>query len=308
MPISLSWADENASVMYCEFVNGWKWEDFQSAIANGYALIREAPHIVTIIIDAERSHGLPKGSPFGYLGKAIQRTPPNTGLIILITRNRFAKMSMSIASKMYSLQDRFVIVSSTAEAHTILMAQREQYVLRQRLIAALHTGQPEIIEDAIETLRVREWLYDGTLQGLPLRGAKLNGANLFMANLANADLEMAELRDANLFMVNLRESRLLGVDFSGATLAEADLSASDLRFADLRRANLHGAKLVGANLERTRFDHDTVLPDGTNWHLGCDLRVFVEVERKDSWYAALKTEDETLPSRPPGWDQLLSKQ
>lgn len=308
MPISLSWADENASVMYCEFVNGWKWDEFQSAVIEGYALIRQAPHIVTVIIDAERSHGLPKGSPFGYLGKAIQRTPPNTGLVILISRNRFARMSMAIASKMYSLQDRFVIVSSAAEAHNILMAQREQYLIRQRLIAALHAGEPDDTEQAIETLRVREWLYDGTLQGLPLRGAKLNGANLFMANLTNADLEMAELREANLFMVNLREARLLGADLSGATMTEVDLSGSDLRFADLRRANLHGAKLVGANLERTRFDHDTVLPDGTNWHLGYDLRVFLEVERGDSWYAALKTEDETLPSRPPGWDQLLSKQ
>jgi hypothetical protein len=187
------------------------------------------------------------------------------------------------------------------------MAQRDEYVLRQRLIAALRTGQPETINTAIEELRVREWLYDGTLQGLPLRGAKLSGANLFMANLSGSDLEMAELRDANLFMVNFRESRLLGTDFSGATLAEADLTSSDMRFADLRRANLHGARLVGANLEKAHFDHDTVLPDGRNWRFDINLDVFLTVERQDSWYAALKTEDETLPSRPPGWDQLLHK-
>jgi len=103
-----------------------------------------------------------------------------------------------------------------------------------QLIRKLRSSKPYVIQNAVEELRRRGHLMDGTLRWVYLRYVNLQGIDLSGANLQNTDLNMAKLQ---------------GVDLSGANLVETRLNRANLRFALLAGANLRGALLNNANLQ-----------------------------------------------------------
>jgi len=132
------------------------------------------------------------------------------------------------------------------------------------LIRKLRSPDNKIVLQAIEELRARGWLEDGSLKGIPLCHAHMQGADLFKANLTSVDLHQAHM-DAT--------------DLSLANLSGARLTRTDLRGADLNRANLDGTDLFKANLCEVRnltpeqlLDAKrlwgAVMPDGSTYD-GC---------------------------------------
>ncbi len=147
--------------------------------------------------------------------------------------------------------------------------------------------------DAVRELRDMGWLTDGSLNG-----KAFSNANLQEANLSHADLQQAKLNWANLKEADLTEANLEGADLSGAhfekasqiakraaTLWYANLRNANLSSAiltevnfggsDLRGANLRGAYLVAATFDKaTKFDTDTILPDGQLWTPSADMKKY----------------------------------
>ena len=77
--------------------------------------------------------------------------------------------------------------------------------------------------------------------------------------------------DRDLQGANLRGADLWGTDFRNANLAHADLSVAELSYTDLRGANLAKANLQGCILRETKFDEQTILPDGSEWKPNVDV-------------------------------------
>jgi uncharacterized protein YjbI with pentapeptide repeats len=103
-----------------------------------------------------------------------------------------------------------------------------------QLIRKLRNSNPSVVQCAVEELRRRGHLEDGTLRWVYLRYVNLQGLDLSDANLQNTDLNMAKLQ---------------GVDLSGANLVETRLNKANLRFSLMAGANLKGAFLNQANLQ-----------------------------------------------------------
>jgi len=304
MPISVTCANTTPPILYCEFPIRWTWGDFEDAVQMGCMLL-DAARGTTLVVNAGRSAPLPVGQAVPQVIGALDRLLARAGEIIIIAHPGWANDGVKLAARVLASADRVFIVGSKAEAREYLRAWRWLCREQGRLIGALRSESAAVVMGALQQLRLREWLYDGTLRGLALPSVRLNGANLLMADLREADLQMAELRDANLMMAGLVDARLTGADLRGATLAGADLTRADLRFADLAGANLHGARLRAARLDHARFDHNTLLPDGGGWAVTRDLDHFLTPARPDSWYATLRKEAETHPLRPLNPDLLL---
>jgi uncharacterized protein YjbI with pentapeptide repeats len=141
-----------------------------------------------------------------------------------------------------------------------------------QLIRKLRSPYHKVVLEAIEELRARRWLSDGSLveanlayvhlDGTDLTGANLKGANLHMATLEGTNLSMACLDDTNLYQANLRY---------------ADFSHTSLAGADLYKADLTGARNLGEDqLARARRLCDAILPNGLAYdghlHLAGDLQ------------------------------------
>lgn len=120
-------------------------------------------------------------------------------------------------------------------------------------------------------------LAGGDLTRTNLQGANLQGANLKKANLDKANLGGTKLRNTNLREASLRYANLAGANLSGANLSnanleginlkDADLFGADLRKADLSQANIAGANLaetdlMKAELKGTKYNSQTIWPDG----------------------------------------------
>jgi len=109
------------------------------------------------------------------------------------------------------------------------------------------TGQSDAL-DAVEELRDRGWLTDGSLQGVGLCKACLQGANLENANLCCAGLHQADLEWANLSGANLQAAKLSLCNLSGSNLENTKLDNADLYKANLRGVqNLTDEQLMKAS-------------------------------------------------------------
>ena len=274
-------------------------------------------HTVHIVIDAQQSAGLPRSSPFPHFKRALNNLPTNTGVVIIISQKLFIKMSLALVTKFYDTGDRIFLVGTPDEATTILNERRGTQVLKDQLIRAMGSNSPAAALRAVEELRSREWLYDGSLVGANFTAANLSGADLFMANLCDTKLQMALLENTNMFMVNMEAANLRRANLRGASLVqtnlqrtmmqEADLSGADLtmsnmqranlRMANLQGANLYGANLWGVNLHGALFDSSTILPNGEAYTCDDDVLPFIDPSYAPA-YASVQDEDATLPARP----------
>jgi hypothetical protein len=129
------------------------------------------------------------------------------------------------------------------------------------LIRKLRSPENKRVLQAVEELRVRGWLEDGSLDGVLLCHVHMEGADLINANLSNVDLHQAHLEFADLSMADLKKAKLSRTNLQGA-----NLSGADLREADLFKANLKDAlNLTDDQLSQAKRLYGAVMPDGTTY-------------------------------------------
>jgi uncharacterized protein YjbI with pentapeptide repeats len=142
---------------------------------------------------------------------------------------------------------------------------------KSELIRKLRNPDNKVVLQAVEELRARGWLEDGSLEKAALRHVHLQHADLYRADLCEVNLSMADLRWTD----------LSGADLQGALLCKSDLYQADFSDANLSGANLCRANLQGArNLTETQLANafrlrGAILPDGSRYdgryHLAGDL-------------------------------------
>ncbi len=205
-----------------------------------------------------------------------------------------------------------------------LIGQRQQMREQQRVIQDQQQSKANLIKRmgsqnnlealrAVDELRTRGWLQDGSLRGADLRAANLRGASLQDADLTNAVLWSADLQESNLLNASLeranlqsavlKKSVLFGANLKGADLQEADMRGAglwsanlqeatlwnaDLEGATLRQANLQGVNLFGANLRgvvlfRVYFNASTTLPNGSTWTPETHMSCFTYPDHPNFW-------------------------
>jgi hypothetical protein len=132
---------------------------------------------------------------------------------------------------------------------------------RKQLIRKLRRLDNKRVLQAVEELRVRGWLSDGTLRGIVLCHAQLQGADLMNADLRCVDFHQAHLEWADLSMADLSGAKL-----SRAHLCGANLDHAKLRKADLYKANLRDVRnLTDLQLSKARRLWGAIMPDGETY-------------------------------------------
>ena len=113
--------------------------------------------------------------------------------------------------------------------------------VRKELITDLGSNDNQVSLNALNQLRDKGWLQDGSLRKAILISADMSNANLF-----GADLQGADLRGAKLHSAILRKVKLQGV-------------------------NLKRAELYNAIIEDVEMDSNTILPDGKKYDGNIDM-------------------------------------
>jgi uncharacterized protein YjbI with pentapeptide repeats len=152
-----------------------------------------------------------------------------------------------------------------------------------QLIRKLRSSNPTLVHYAVEELRRRGHLEDGSLRWVYLRYVNFQGLDLSGADLQNTDLNMGKLQ---------------GVDLSGANLEETRLNKTNLRFALMAGANLKGASLNSTilqgildlteeQLSQAHKLRGSTMPDGSRY----DGRFNLEGDLADARFLQIDTND-----------------
>lgn len=131
-------------------------------------------------------------------------------------------------------------------------------VTKIEVIGKLRSDENKYALQAVEEMRVRGWLFDGSLSGVPLCRAELEGADLMKAKLDGVDFHQANLEGADLRMCDLRIAKMVRTNLQGANFSEADLTRADLYKADLRDAR----NLTDEQLSKVKRLMGARMPDG----------------------------------------------
>lgn len=127
------------------------------------------------------------------------------------------------------------------------------------LIKKLRSPDNKRVLEAVEELRVRGWLKDGSLKNVLLCHAHLEGADLLDASMRKVDLHQAHLQWADLSMADLSSVKLSRADLQGANFSQTVLDDADMYKANLRDAR----NLTDEQLSRARRLYGAIMPDGS---------------------------------------------
>ena len=111
---------------------------------------------------------------------------------------------------------------------------------------------------AVEEMRVRGWLNDGSLSGIALCRTQFQNADLMDADLSGVDFHQSRLDWADLSLSNLVSAKAVRANLTGA-----NFSKTDIYHADFYKANLQGARnLTEEQLSQVARLAGTIMPDG----------------------------------------------
>ena len=131
---------------------------------------------------------------------------------------------------------------------------RERRQVKETLLRRAHSRYNNTALEAIEELRVLDYLDDGSLSGLNLRGANWQDANLYKADLRGTDLTNAILMGADLVESNLTEAKVTHEQLAqlktmhGATMPDGNRYdgryrlSGDFAYAQRVGVNIHSAQ------------------------------------------------------------------
>lgn len=142
----------------------------------------------------------------------------------------------NFSTELISISITVLIIDSISEWR---QNKRVQINLRQQLVREIGSKDNGIALRAINELRAKDWLTDGSLVG----------AQMPYANIDNGELKQAQLRGVNLYKALARRAYLETANLSSADLKKADFTGSFLKHANLEHANLTKAKLVNTWLD-----------------------------------------------------------
>jgi hypothetical protein len=138
------------------------------------------------------------------LGGGKEITYLVVGLMVgLVISQVLSAISTNIAGFFDSLAPEIVGIAFTVIVLNRLDASREHRLIRDKLIREMHSRHNPVTLQAIEELRVLEYLSNGALNGLELRGSNWKDANLYQADLRKADLTNAITENADFYEANL---------------------------------------------------------------------------------------------------------
>lgn len=130
------------------------------------------------------------------------------------------------------------------------------------LIYKLRSPDNKRVMQAVEELRVRGWLQDGSLRAVPLCHVHMQGVDLLSADLSNIDFHQANFENADLSMANLANTKLTRVNFQRANLSHTDISGADLYKANLKEAR----NLTDEQLIKAKRLYGAIMPDGETYN------------------------------------------
>lgn len=124
MAVRVYWLDEAKTLVQYDFVGDWTWEEFYPVLEEALVMEHSVSHRVDVVCDFRSAGALPQ-NVLVNLKTVTEKAPPNSGLSVFVTTNRFFILTYDTAVKFYPKTRQFYAVAETIEeAHALINAAR----------------------------------------------------------------------------------------------------------------------------------------------------------------------------------------
>jgi len=113
MGITITWDNEDRTILRLDFAGMWSWEEYDEAVDSAYIMIAQSGHKVDIITNLSRDTILPTDESLRHFQRALRQMPSNVGLTVTSGGNSFSR-------KVFSSFQRTLAAGSLGEARAIL--------------------------------------------------------------------------------------------------------------------------------------------------------------------------------------------
>jgi hypothetical protein len=123
MPITVSWDNEEKTIVRQTYIGKWTWDEFYAAGEEFAVLAGTVTHTVHLLIDMRQAGPLPGGA-LSHIG-AMNRLPPNMGRIVAVGVGSFVMKMFNVAAAVRpAIKERILIVATLDEAYSHLKESR----------------------------------------------------------------------------------------------------------------------------------------------------------------------------------------
>jgi len=134
MAWTVSWLDDDHSVIVLQPRNPWTWEDLRRAAEQAQAMTLTQPHVVDLVFQLGGELTLPaarngedRAAPWLPLRELLLDSPPNRGVVVIESAPLFVESMVSVAKTV--LKDRpapknIIFAATMREAQDLIGARR----------------------------------------------------------------------------------------------------------------------------------------------------------------------------------------
>jgi hypothetical protein len=125
MAIQVYWEDDSKTIVRYDFEGTWTWDDLYKVFYQALAMETSVSHRVDVILDMRQSGRIPHNA-LTHIKNISDKEPPNIGLSVFVTSNRFLISLYNVGIKFYNkIGYYFRLTSTIEEAHALIAQDRE---------------------------------------------------------------------------------------------------------------------------------------------------------------------------------------
>lgn len=124
MGITVSWYNDEHTILLEQFEGKWLLEDYYRMVDEAAALLAATPHTVHIIVDVSGS-ALPPAQMVSGMRYALRKMPPNEGVVTFVQPGAMAKALIDLAKRFAPQSTDKVFIDTSREAALATIAQYE---------------------------------------------------------------------------------------------------------------------------------------------------------------------------------------
>jgi len=131
MPVTIDWFDAEKTAIVQTFVGDWTWEEHFEVIEEFREMMETVDHVVDYVANFEKVQGVPKGTLTNFRN-ALKNSHPRTGMIVVISTNRFVNALLKTLTTLYnSVSNQGIYQVNTVEEAINLLEKRKQHIQRK---------------------------------------------------------------------------------------------------------------------------------------------------------------------------------
>lgn len=130
MSVTVDWFNEEKTIIKYQFEGQWKWEELYIALQQVDVMMNSVQHTVYIIVDYQKSSGVPAGA-LTHLRSSTMKAAPNWGGGVFIGISSLVQALLNVFTSLNKkLGERYATAKNMETAYSIIQGWQMNEHLR----------------------------------------------------------------------------------------------------------------------------------------------------------------------------------